>query len=66
MNVGGITERRRKWPDALLEDSRVLLSQVGPEIACKLPGSNVRLVSIEDFKVRAGLRASTLAGGRHV
>jgi hypothetical protein len=105
MNVGGITERRKKWRDALLEDPRVLLSQVGPEIACKLPGSKVSLVafgedmpvvfdintapagilrlvpgigesevagwieqrakkpfaSIEDFKVRAGLRAPTLA-----
>jgi hypothetical protein len=105
MNVAGIGERRKKWRDAVLEDPRVLLSQVGPEIPCKLPGTKVRLeafgedspvifdvntapagilrlvpgigesevagwmeqrakkpfASVEDFKVRAGLRAPTLA-----
>ena len=108
MNIAGITERRKKWHDAVLEDPGVLLSQVGPEIVCKLPGSKVRLVafgesspvvfdintapagilrivpgigesevaswieqlsrnpfaSVEDFKVRAGLRAPALAALR--
>ena len=105
MNIAGIGERRKKWRDAVIEDPRVLLSQVGPEIPCKLPGTKVRLeafgedspvifdvntapagilrlvpgigesevagwmeqrakkpfASVEDFKVRAGLRAPTLA-----
>jgi len=52
MNIAGLTEQRKKWRDAVLADPRVLLSQVGPEIPCKLPGTKVSLAAFgEDSPV---------------
>jgi DNA uptake protein ComE-like DNA-binding protein len=105
MNLAGITAARKKWRDAVVADPQVLYSQLGPEIACTVPGTKVRLAlfsaeppvrfdlntapagilrlvpgiteaevagwigqrgkkpfaNVEDFKVRAGLRPSTLS-----
>ena len=52
MNVAGIAEQRKRWRDSVVGDPRLLLSQVGPEIPCTLPGSKVSLVAFgEDSPV---------------
>jgi len=45
MNTAGIAERRKQWRDAVLADPRVLYSQVGAEIPCKVPGTSVSLAA---------------------
>ena len=52
MNLAGITAARKKWHDAVVADPQVLNSQLGPEIACTVPGTKVRLAAFgEDSPV---------------
>jgi hypothetical protein len=52
MNMAGITTARKKWRDSVVADPQVLYSQLGPEIACTVPGTKVRLVAFgEDAPV---------------
>ena len=45
MNLAAIAAARKKWRDAVVADPQVLYSQLGPEIACTVPGTKVRLVA---------------------
>ena len=45
MNLAAITAARKRWRDAVVADPQVLYSQLGPEIACTVPGTKVRLVA---------------------
>jgi DNA uptake protein ComE-like DNA-binding protein len=45
MNITGITAARKKWREAVVADPQVLYSQLGPEIACTVPGTKVRIVA---------------------
>ena len=52
MNMAGITTARKKWRDSVVADPQVLYSQLGPEIACTVPGTKVRLAAFgEDSPV---------------
>ncbi|MGD0871053.1 MAG: type II secretion system protein GspK [Bryobacteraceae bacterium] len=52
MNIAGIMAARKKWHDAAVADAHALYSQLGPEIACRLPGTKVRLAAFgEDSPV---------------
>jgi len=43
MNLAGIAAARKKWREMVLADPRILFSRLGPEIACGMPGTKVRL-----------------------
>jgi hypothetical protein len=47
MNVAGITAARRKWRNQVMENPQVLLSRLGPEIPCTVPGTKVRLALLD-------------------
>jgi hypothetical protein len=59
MNVQGIAQKRQEWRNRALEDPKVLLSRLGPELACTLPGKTVHVEAFgEDAPVRFDLNTA--------
>ena len=59
MNLQGIAAARTKWRGQVVENPQVLFSRIGPEIACSVPGTKVRLVAFEeDAEVRFDLNTA--------
>lgn len=53
MNAQGITASRKKWREQVLADPGVLLSRLGPEVACEVPSVKVRIAAFgEEMTVR--------------
>jgi len=48
MNQQGIAAARKKWRELVVADPQVLLSLLGPEIPCSLPGTKLRLEAFEE------------------
>jgi hypothetical protein len=56
MNMQGLTAARKRWRDQVVTDPAVLLSRLGPEVPCELPGVTVRIVAFgRDVPVRFDL-----------
>jgi hypothetical protein len=45
LNIPAILAARKKWREQVLADPAVLLSRLGPEIACTIPSAKVRLAA---------------------
>jgi DNA uptake protein ComE-like DNA-binding protein len=59
MNLQAIAAARKKWREQVVENPQVLFSRIGPEIACSVPGTKVRLVAFEeDAEVRFDLNTA--------
>jgi hypothetical protein len=45
MNLQGLAAARKRWREQVLSDPAVLLSRLGPEVACDLPAVKVRIAA---------------------
>jgi len=45
MNMQGIMAARKRWREQVLANPEMLLSRLGPEIPCEVPGTKVRLAA---------------------
>ncbi len=46
LNGQAIGDKRKQWREAVLADPKLLLSRLGPEVACTVPGVKVKLVAL--------------------
>jgi hypothetical protein len=62
LNLEGLAAARKRWREQVLADPAVLLSRLGPEVACELPSARVRLAAFDE-EAAVGFDVNTVQTG---